>query len=115
MPHADARAWNCRSFADAPGQLIAATARCPVERIVTIDVKETIPAVSAGVLTRRDALTTVACDDLIPASSRLCAGTIPRNFYGDSVLSYPIRIALRILIFFIRKIMSNFVQLLNTN
>ena len=32
------------------------------ERMVTIDVKESIPALSAGVLTRRNALNTIACD-----------------------------------------------------
>lgn len=35
------------------------------ERMVTIDVKESIRALSAGVLTRRNALNTIACDDLI--------------------------------------------------
>lgn len=32
------------------------------ERMVTIDVKESIPALSAGVLTRRNAPNTIACD-----------------------------------------------------
>lgn len=32
------------------------------ERMVTINVKESIPALSAGVLTRRNALNTIACD-----------------------------------------------------
>lgn len=32
------------------------------ERMVTIDVKESIPALSAGVRTRRNALNTIACD-----------------------------------------------------
>ncbi len=102
------RASNWRSFADAPGPLIAATAACPIEsvpdapqpivectsfsaafslsvhtdtvscvpkrfmeidwireRMVAIDVEETIPAVSVGVLTRRDALNSIACDYLI--------------------------------------------------
>ncbi len=102
------RASNWRSFADAPGPLIAAAAACPVEsapdapqpivectsfsaafslsvhtdtvscvpkrfmeidwireRMVAIDMEETIPAVSVGVLTRRDALNTIACDYLI--------------------------------------------------
>lgn len=35
------------------------------ERMVTIDMKETIPTASAGVLMRRDAPNTVACDYLI--------------------------------------------------
>ncbi|MBN3798876.1 LysR substrate-binding domain-containing protein [Burkholderia lata] len=35
------------------------------ERMVAIDIEETIPAVSVGVLTRRDALNTLACDYLI--------------------------------------------------
>lgn len=35
------------------------------ERMVAIEVEETIPAVSVGVLTRRDALNTIACDYLI--------------------------------------------------
>ncbi|MCA7930588.1 hypothetical protein [Burkholderia cepacia] len=35
------------------------------ERMVAIGVEETIPAVSVGVRTRRDALNTIACDYLI--------------------------------------------------